>query len=108
MVELTRKLDAFEKQGIKLAAVSYDSVSTLKKFAGEADMKFPLLSDQSAALIEAFGIVNEKYKKGHKWHGIPHPHVYLVSKDKQIKGKLWEERTRSGPSRRPFWSAYRR
>ena len=75
--------DEFKKLGIQLVSVSYDDVKTLKAFiekgTGEKKVKFPLLSDPKSELIRALSIFNEKVKKGHKWYGVPHPHVFLVN-----------------------------
>ena len=95
---MAKKQDQFEKHGINLAAVSYDSVATLKAFAEKAKLTYPLLSDGDSEVITAFGILNQAHPKGHKWHGVPHPHVFLIGRDGRVLGKFWEDRYQDRPT----------
>ena len=45
MVELEQNLSRIQKEGLGLAAISYDSVAILKNFADRRKITFPLLSD---------------------------------------------------------------
>ena len=60
-------------------------------------MKYPLLSDPTSEMIRTFGILNENYKQGHKWHGVPYPYIFLVSPDGKIVARLSDERYQDRP-----------
>ena len=70
-----------ERNGVRIAAVSYDSQETLKGFADKHGVGFPLLSDQDSAVIRRFGIFNSNIAPGLRAHGVPHPVDYLVAPD---------------------------
>jgi AhpC/TSA family/Disulphide bond corrector protein DsbC len=70
-----------EKNGLGSAAVSYDSLETLKGFADKHGIGFPLLSDHDSAVIRRFGIFNSNIAPGLRAHGVPHPVDYLVAPD---------------------------
>lgn len=93
-----RKIDyAVEKKGYKLVGISYDEPETLKKFAALRDVHFTLLSDPYSIIIDRFGIRNDAYQPGHYAHGVPHPMIFIVSKDGIIQGKLARESYRDRP-----------
>jgi peroxiredoxin len=64
-------LDAIRRQGLGLAAVSYDSVAALKNFADRQHITYLLLSDPDSKIIRAFGILNETVTPGTMTYGIP-------------------------------------
>ncbi len=70
-----------ENNGVRIAAVSYDSQETLKGFADKHGIGFPLLSDHDSAVIRSFGIFNMNIAPGLRGHGVPHPVDYLVAAD---------------------------
>ncbi len=70
-----------EKEGLRIAAVSYDSEETLRAFAEKYGVRFPLLSDRDSAVIRSFGIFNTNIAPGLRAHGVPHPVEYLVAAD---------------------------
>jgi peroxiredoxin len=47
-----------EKNGVRIAAVSYDSEEILRGFAEKYAIGFSLLSDRDSAVIRRFGILN--------------------------------------------------
>jgi hypothetical protein len=57
-VQLQNAKQRFEAQGVKLAAVSYDSPMILKDFAGRHKIEFPLLADQDSKVIRSFNVLN--------------------------------------------------
>lgn len=75
---------------MQVVAVSYDSVDVLAKFAKQAKIAFPLLSDAGSKTLEAFGIRN-KEAKGSRIDGVPHPGTFIVNKDGIIAAKLFHE-----------------
>jgi len=70
-----------EKNGFGIAAVSYDSQETLRDFARQHGIRFPLLSDRESAVIRSFGILNANIAPMLRAHGVPHPVQYLVAPD---------------------------
>ena len=59
-MQLQNAKSRFEAQGIKLAAISYDSRAILKEFADRLKIDYPLLSDIESAVIRRFHVLNEK------------------------------------------------
>jgi hypothetical protein len=90
-VELEQNLDRIRKQGLGLAAVSYDSVDILKSFADRRHITFPLLSDPESKIIRAFGILNETVRPGTAQFGIPYPGTYVVNAKGTVVAKYFEE-----------------
>jgi hypothetical protein len=70
-----------EKNGVHIAAVSYDSQDILAAFAQKHSIGFPLLSDQDSQTIRKFGIFNFNMAPDLRAFGVPHPVEYLVSPD---------------------------
>ena len=70
-----------EKNGVRIAAVSYDSQDVLKEFAEKHGIGYPLLSDQDSAVIRRFGIFNANIAPELRAHGVPHPVNYLIAPD---------------------------
>jgi AhpC/TSA family/Disulphide bond corrector protein DsbC len=70
-----------EKNGLGVAAVSYDSQETLRHFAEQYGIRIPLLSDRDSAVIRSFGILNTNIAPELRAHGVPHPVEYLVAPD---------------------------
>ena len=91
MVELEQNLARIQKEGLGLAAISYDSVAVLKNFADRRKITFPLLSDPESKIIRSFGILNETVKPGAAQYGIPRPGTYIVDRQGKIVSKYFEE-----------------
>jgi hypothetical protein len=70
-----------ESQGLRIAAVSYDSQETLRRFAENYQVRIPLLSDPDSVVIRSFGILNTNVAPGLRAHGVPHPVEYLIAPD---------------------------
>jgi peroxiredoxin len=62
-----------EREGLRVAAVSYDSQEALRRFAEKYQIRFPLLSDRDSTVIRSFGIFNTNVAPGLRAHGVPHP-----------------------------------
>jgi hypothetical protein len=90
-VELQAKLEEIRKQGLGVAAISYDSQAILKNFAGRSGITFPLLSDEGSKTIRAFGILNEDVPAGTPFAGIPHPGTYIVDPGGRVTAKYFED-----------------
>lgn len=90
-MELQRSLDAIRKQGLGVAAISYDSVGTLKNFADRQRITYRLLSDPGSKIIRAFDILNETTKPGTVTYGIPYPGIYIVDPQGRVASKYFED-----------------
>ena len=91
-MQLERKRKDLEAQGIRIAAVSYDTVAILKHFSDRSDIGYPLLSDPGSELIKKFGILNTTVPEDHRLYGIPNPGEYLVKPDRMVQAKFFEEK----------------
>lgn len=89
-MELEETRPALERQGLRLSAISYDSVAILNAFATRRRIKFPLLSDEGSKVIRALGILNESVPKSSGVYGIPHPMTLVVDPKGRILSKHFE------------------
>jgi hypothetical protein len=88
-VELEQSRQGFEKQGVKIAAITYDSQEILQRFSAAHHLGYPCLSDKGSVVIREFGILNTNVPKDHQFYGIPFPGDYLISPDGVIKAKYF-------------------
>jgi peroxiredoxin len=89
LIELNEYADKFESLGYGVAAISYDSTETLNTFSQQHSLTYPLLSDQVAATVSAYGILNKDYKMGDDNYGIPYPGVVVVDPAGNIAHKYF-------------------
>jgi hypothetical protein len=87
--DLERAQKLFAAQGIHVAGVSYDSPAVLAEFSHRRSITYPLLSDTSSKLIDAFGIRNVEATGAEA--GIPVPGYYLISKKGVIEKRFFED-----------------
>jgi peroxiredoxin Q/BCP len=76
-------LQAIRKKGAVVLGVSADSVVSHQKFSQKFDLNFPLLSDESKSMIQAYGVWKEKSMYGRKYMGIERTTV-LIAKNGTI------------------------
>lgn len=74
--------------GLNVIAISYDSQEVLQKFAENADITFPLLSDSTSKVIEHFGLLNTGGRKGTRHEGISHPMTVLVDSNRVVTATI--------------------
>jgi peroxiredoxin len=91
LIELEQSREELKKRGLGLAAVSYDSVATLKFFSDRRSIQVPLLSDEDSAVIRSFGILNEKVPKTSEFFGVPYPVTYIVDQKGVIRSRSADE-----------------
>ena len=89
LVELELSRTLLERNGVRMAAVSYDSQEILAAFAQKYSIGYPLLSDRTSETIRSFGILNENMAPHLKSYGVPHPVEYLVSPDGTVLKKYF-------------------
>lgn len=70
-------IHVFEEKGVQIIGVSKDSVASHKKFADKYKLPFPLLSDQSKEVIQAYGAWGEKKFMGRTFDGVQR-NTYLI------------------------------
>ena len=90
---MQQNLAAFEKAGIKVVGISYDSVEELKAFADKRKVTFPLLYDPGSKTIGAYALKNAEMA-GKKFReidldGVPYPGTVLVDTDGVVRAKLF-------------------
>ena len=70
-MELQESLAEYERHGIAVFAVSYDSVDVLSGFAAKYGIQFPLLADEGSVVIRRLGMLNERLAEHQGFYGMP-------------------------------------
>jgi AhpC/TSA family/Thiol:disulfide interchange protein DsbD, N-terminal len=89
-VELQGRLDTLEREGLGIAAVSYDPVAVLADFAARRRITFPLLSDTGSAIIKQYGILNTTVPTTNAQYGIPFPGTFIVDAKGVVTSRHFE------------------
>jgi peroxiredoxin len=89
LIEFQAYADKFKALGYGVAAISYDNTDILKAFSLEQSLTYPLLSDQVATTVKAYGILNKDYKVGDEDYGIPYPGVVIIDPNGSIAHKYF-------------------
>jgi peroxiredoxin len=89
LIELKEYTDKFKALGYAVAAISYDSTEILNSFTQKHNLPYPLLSDQAAATVKAYGILNKDYEVGDDNYGIPYPGVVIINPAGKIDHKYF-------------------
>lgn len=90
-MELESEQEQFAERGIKVAALTYDSVEILRHFTGRVGISYPLLSDPESAVIRAFDILNDTVPADNRAYGVPFPGNYIIGPDGTVRAKFFEE-----------------
>ncbi len=115
LVELQGQVEGLRKNGIGLAAISYDSPAILADFSRRHGITYPLLSDAGSATIRRFGILNtvieealgpngndpavradlQMYVTGNepaeRHRGIPFPGTFMVDRQGRVTSRFFED-----------------
>ena len=83
MVQLEKHRSDFEALGVKIAAMTYDSLEVLKDFHDDKDLGFPLLRDVDGKHVNALGVPDEDLGRG-----IPLPGILWLAPDGRIIAKF--------------------
>ena len=78
----------FENQGIKFAAISYDTPAILKDFAQRHKIEFPLLADPDSQIIRSFNVFNAEATGKEK--GMAHPGFLYIDPGGVIREEYFE------------------
>ena len=88
---MQQNLAAIQKEGLGVAAISYDSIAVLESFADRQHLAYPLLSVPQSKIIGDFGILNDTVKPGTIGNGIPYPGVYIIDVHGRVVSKYFED-----------------
>ncbi|MGA7792021.1 MAG: peroxiredoxin family protein [Candidatus Acidiferrales bacterium] len=92
LIQLQAAKERFEKQGIKLAGISYDSVEILKYFADRRKIDFPLLSDPDSKIIRMYQVLNAEAVGPNA--GMARPGYFFIDTEGMIREKFFEAKYR--------------
>ena len=92
LIQLQAAKERFEKQGIKLAGISYDSVEILKYFADRRKIDFPLLSDPDSKIIRMYQVLNSEATGPNA--GMARPGYFYIDTEGMIREKFFEAKYR--------------
>ena len=87
-MQLQRSAADLKRRGLGLAAISYDSVETLKAFSQARGITFPLLSDPGSAIIRRYDILNAQATG--RTAGIPHPGTFVIDAQARVVSRSFE------------------
>jgi len=91
LLEINQWAEKFNTLGYRVAAVSYDSVETLRKYTFKKKIIYPLLSDQNNQTILDYKVLNTEQKPGTKHYGIPFPGVMIIDNTGVLQYKYFYE-----------------
>lgn len=89
--------DKFAAIGVNVAGMTYDDASIRAAFSAENGLRFPLLQDVDAEIVDALGIRNVDYGSDHRFYGIPYPGIVFVNADGVVLRKFAEPGYRARP-----------
>jgi hypothetical protein len=90
-VELQDRYDDLKRQGLGLAAISYDSAETLKRFADARGITFPLITDRGSAIIKRYGLFNDTVDSGTRTYGVPWPGTFVLDPQGRVRARYFEQ-----------------
>lgn len=91
LAELQQRSADLRKEGLGLAAISYDPVSVLADFARRRGISFPLLSDPGSATIRRYGILNTTIPESNtQSYGIPFPGTFMLDARGVVTARFFE------------------
>jgi hypothetical protein len=89
-VELQGRVGQLKRDGLGLAAISYDSTSLLADFARRRSITFPLLSDAGSAVIKQYRLLNTTVPESSPTYGIPFPGTFLLDAKGVVTDRFFE------------------
>jgi len=89
-VELQGRVDQLRKEGLGLAAITYDPVSVLADFSARRGITFPLLSDAGSATIKRYGILNTTVPQTNELYGYPFPGTFMLNREGVVTSRVFE------------------
>ena len=92
LVQLQSAFPRFEKQGVKLATISYDSEEILKYFTDGHKLAYPMLADPDSKTIQAYGVLNPEATGMQK--GFARPGYFFIDSNGIIREKFFDPKYR--------------
>jgi len=92
LIQLQAAKERFQKQGIGLAGISYDSVEILKYFSDRRKIDFPLLSDPDSQIIRKYQVLNAEAVGPNA--GMARPGYFFIDPEGMIREKFFEAKYR--------------
>lgn len=92
LIQLQAAKERFEKQGLKVAGISYDDVEILKYFSGRRKIEFPLLSDPDSKIIRQYQVLNAEAAGPNA--GMARPGYFYIDSEGVIREKFFEAKYR--------------
>ncbi len=99
-MELQSRYQDLRDQGLGVAVVTYDPVSTLAGFADARGIEIPLLSDEGSATIRAYDLLNhemdparapeDRREMMRRLYGIPYPGTFLLDPAGRVTARFFE------------------
>ncbi len=83
------KLGGFDAAGARILGLSKDSVKSHDKFKAKYGLRFPLASDETGAVCDAYGVWVEKSMYGRKYMGIERA-TFLIDPSGTIR-RVWRK-----------------
>jgi peroxiredoxin Q/BCP len=77
----------FARSGIVVIGISADPPKALDKFAADLNLPYPLLSDESKRILQAYGVWKKKQLYGRSFMGIERT-TYLIDEQGKI-AQVW-------------------
>lgn len=77
--------------GLEVIGVSKDKIKSIEKFAAKYNLTFPLASDETTGVAEAYGVWKEKSMYGRKYMGIERS-TFLIAPDGKVV-RAWRKVT---------------
>jgi hypothetical protein len=84
-------VEEFRRQGLGVAAITYDTREILADFAKRKGISFPMLADPDSKVIREFGVLNTAVPADHLWYGVPYPGTFIVDQNGVVKSKYFED-----------------
>ena len=92
LAELQTRIADLAKNGIGLAAVSYDPVPVLADLSRRRGLTFPLLSDPGSLTIKRYGILNTTVPETNQQsYGIPFPGTFMLDRRSVVTARFFEQ-----------------
>lgn len=91
-MELQGRLASLKREGITVAAVSYDPMPVTADFAARRGITFPLLSDPGSLIIRQYGIFNTTVPASNtQTYGIPFPGTFMLDSRGVVTARFFEQ-----------------
>jgi peroxiredoxin len=72
-------------------------VPEVKAFRDKASIRFTMLADPIGQVGEDLGIRDLQYPVGDRAFGVPHPGIFVIGRDRIIRGKFFEQGYKARP-----------